>query len=154
MPRTHSPHHYTTTNLDWHEAGCIHGFTLLAPNSDPTICTPQQKLRFIRPGYIFPVSFNCPLQPQLSVIGREKRNQTWSSAVVAQLPQGSMCCAFWDAFLLTNSTVFIWVTVVFLSALTSLPIFCWHLSSKRHFCPHDCHSLDVFFFLPTILSNL
>ena len=38
-------------------------------NSHPTICMPQQKLRFIWPGYIFPVLVNlCPLRPQFSVL--------------------------------------------------------------------------------------
>ena len=46
----HSPHHYTTTSLDcWHKAGRVHGFMLLMPNSDPTICSLSRN-RFIRPG--------------------------------------------------------------------------------------------------------
>lgn len=30
----------------------LHGFMPLTPNSDPTMCEPQQNSRFIRPGYI------------------------------------------------------------------------------------------------------
>ena len=45
VPRKHSPHRYTTgTSLDcWHKAGRVRGFMLLAQNSDPTVCMPQQK---------------------------------------------------------------------------------------------------------------
>ncbi len=43
--------------------------------------------------------------------------------------------------------VVIWVNVAFLSSLTSLLILLWPLSSKRHFCPHNCRSLDIFSFL-------
>ena len=41
---------------------------------------------------------------------------------------------------------FIWVTVTFLSALTSLALLLWPLSLTMHFCPHNCCSLDVFSF--------
>lgn len=53
---------------------------LLVPDSNSTICVLQQKWRLTRPGYVFPSSFflfpsstiklvfQCPLQPELSVI--------------------------------------------------------------------------------------
>ncbi len=37
-----------------------------------------------------------------------------------------------------------WVSVAFLSSLTSLPILLWPLTSTRHFRPHNCRSLDIF----------
>ncbi len=42
--------------------------------------------------------------------------------------------------------VFIWVTVSFLSSLTSLPILLWPLTSTRHFRPHNCLSLEIYCF--------
>lgn len=71
------------------------------------LCT-SAEIEILQPGYIFPkYLFNCsvfvslcPLQ--LSVFGRQKLNPMWLSTVVAHPPQGSMCCAFWDAFLLTT----------------------------------------------------
>ena len=51
------------------------------------------------------VQFRWALQllPQLSVLGLQKRNPTWSSAALVNPPQGSTSCAFWDAFLLTTN---------------------------------------------------
>lgn len=60
----------------------------------------------------------------------------WSSAAVAHLLQGLMCCAFRDALLSTLVVTTGWVTVV-LSSRINLAIF-WH------FCPQTCRSLDFF----------
>lgn len=40
---------------DLYKQAQVHWFMLLGPNSDPTICIHEQKSRFIRPGYVFPV---------------------------------------------------------------------------------------------------
>lgn len=41
-------HNTTLTRIAcWHKAGGVHRFMLLAPNSDPTFCLPQQTSEFI-----------------------------------------------------------------------------------------------------------
>lgn len=103
----------------WNEAGCLHGFMLL---------------RFSRPGWIFifftvficPVLVNlCPLQPQRSVLVWQEWNQMWFSTVVAHPPQTSTCRTRF-----CPPQLVIWVTVVFLSALSSLT----SKPQTRHFC--------------------
>ena len=79
---------------------------LLTPNSNPTICVPQQKK--IRPGYVFPTvqfQFSRTLEPQIYFLGRQELSPTWSSAVIAHLPQGSRYYAFREVFLLTTVVV-------------------------------------------------
>ncbi len=68
----------------------------------------------------------------------------WSSAAGAHLLQGSTCCVFRDIAWFDIQVI--WVTVVFLSSLTSLSILLWPLTSTRHFHPHNCRSLDIFSF--------
>lgn len=48
------------------------------------------------------VQFWCPLKPQIEVPGWQECYPMWSSVVVAYLPQGSICCTFWHALLLTT----------------------------------------------------
>lgn len=70
----------------------------------------------------------------------------WPFAVVAT--ETFTCCAFWNAFrTIVNwqlCRLLIWVTVPFVSALTTLAILYWPVSSARHYGPQNCHSLDVF----------
>ncbi len=102
---------------------------------------------------VFPI-FYCPvlvslceLYPPFPVLSWQERHPVWSSAVVVHLLQGSTCCVFRDGILYTLvERVVIWVTVVFLSSLTSLSILLWPLTSTRHFHPHNCRSLDIFSF--------
>ncbi len=84
----------------------------------------------------------CELLPLFSVLSWPERHPVWSSAAVAHLLQGSMCCAemvFCKSWL---KLLIFWVTVDFLSSLSSLSILLWPLTSTRHF-----RSLDIFSFL-------
>lgn len=59
LPRKHSTNHYTSSSSSlnyWLKAGWVHGFVLLKPNYDSTICMSW----FIRPGGISPTC-NCPV---------------------------------------------------------------------------------------------
>lgn len=74
----YAPHHCTTTARllkCWHKAGWVDEVMLLMPNSDSTICKPQQKSRFFWEQIAFFPMFNLvvsanpfPLQPQISVL--------------------------------------------------------------------------------------
>lgn len=71
---------------------------------------------------------HCSLRFLLLVI---EVQETLLSAVVAHPPQVLICCAIWDTFLLTADFKSDYlVTVVFLSAWTSLAVLLWPLSSK------------------------
>ena len=151
------PHTITPPPPAWtvdDKAGWVHGFMLLVPNSDPTICMysakseiHQTRLRF---SSFQRSSFGEPVPTAASAFCSwltEAWNPTWSSAVVAHPPQGSTCCAFWDAFLHTTIVQNAYLSYCsLLSAQTSLEILCWPLKSTRRFCPQNCHSLDVLCF--------
>ncbi len=59
----------------------------------------------------------CELCPPCAVLIWPERHPVWSSAAGAHLLQGSTCCVFRDVF--CRPWLVIWVTVVFLSSLTS-----------------------------------
>ncbi len=70
------------------------------------------------------------LYPPFPVLSWQERHPVWSSAAVAHLLQGLMCCVFRDGILhISVVTSGYWVTVIFLSSLISLPILLWPLTS-------------------------
>ncbi len=69
----------------------------------------------------------------------------WSSAAVAQLLQGSTCCAFRDGILHTLVVKCSYLSYCCLSIISNQSANS-PLTSTRHFCPHNCRSLDIFSF--------
>ena len=79
-----------------HEAGWVHGFMLLMPNSEHTINVPQQKSRFNRPGYVFTV-FNCLVlwacaHCSLRFLLLDDRSGTWVVPAVVAHPARDLTC--------------------------------------------------------------
>jgi len=96
-------HYTTTTSLDcWHKAGWAHGFMLLMPNSDSTICCLSRNPHSSDQATFFQsllVQFWCLCPPLTSVLGSQDRNLMWFRAVVVHPPEDWMFCAlryYWD----------------------------------------------------------
>ncbi len=71
----------------------------------------------------------------------------WSSAAGAHLLQGSMCCVFRDGILHTLVVTSGYLSYCCLSIISHQSAHS-PLTSTRHFRPHNCRSLDIFFFGP------
>lgn len=74
----------------------------------------------------------------------DRTTPVWSSAAVAHLCKGLMCCSFRDGilhFLVVKSGCFIYCCFSIIWNHSSY----FDLSTlTRHFCPHNCRCLDVF----------
>ncbi len=68
-----------------------------------------------------------------------------SSAAVAHLLQGSMCCVFRDSILHTLVVTSGYLSYCCLSIISNQSAHS-PLTSIKHFLPHNCHSLDIFSF--------
>ncbi len=66
----------------------------------------------------------------------------WSSAAGAHLLQGSKCCAFRDGILHTLVVTSGYLSYCCLSIISNQSAHS-PLTSTRHFCPHNCRSLDI-----------
>ncbi len=71
----------------------------------------------------------------------------WSSAAVAHLLQGLMCCAFRDGILHTLVVTSAYLSYCCLFIISNQSAHS-PLASTRYFRPHNCCSLDIFFFGP------
>ncbi len=69
----------------------------------------------------------------------------WSSAAVAHLLLGSMCCAFRDGILHSLVVMSGYLSYCCLSIISNQSALS-PLTSTRHFHPHNCRSLDIFSF--------
>ncbi len=81
----------------------------------------------------------------LLVLSWQERHPVWSSAAVAHLLQGSMCCAFRDGILYTLVVTSGYLSYCCLSVISNQSANS-SLTSTRHFHPHNCRSLDIFCF--------
>lgn len=113
-----------------------------------------EKLRLIRGGNIFP-TFCCPffiilwkLRPQFPVLCWQNLHLVWSSATVANLLQGSTCCAIIDALHYLGSSECLFELVLPCYQFEAVWVFCFWF----FFLPKICWSLEILFFL-TILCN-
>ncbi len=86
------------------------------------------------------------------VFSWQERHPVWSSAVVAHLLQGSMCCAFRDDILHSLVVTSDYLSYCCLSIIFN-PSAHFPLTSTRHFRPHNCRSLDIFFFFGPFSVN-
>ncbi len=154
MPRKYTPHHYTTTLNHWDKAGWIHAFMYFTPNFWPYIWMLQQKSRLIRPDNVFFQSsivqfwwscVNCSL---CFLFLADRSGTRWGLLLLEPICFRVRCvvCSEMVFCISWLYRVVIWVTVAFLSSLTSLLILLWPLTSTRHFRPHNCWSLDIFSF--------
>lgn len=91
-------------------------------NSDNTVCLPQQKSRFIRPGYIFKI-FKCQVFMILCAV-QPQRPGFW---LIEVEPNMAFCCC--SPFSSSFDTLCIEISV--------------DLSSTRRFRPQNCCLLDV-----------
>jgi len=76
----------------------------------------------------------------------------WSSAAVAHLLQGSMCCAFRDGILYTLVVTSGYLSYCCLSIISNQSAHS-PLTATRHFHPHNGCSLDIFSFLGPFSVN-
>ncbi len=89
----------------------------------------------------------CELYPACPVLIWQERHPVWSSAAGAHLLQGLTCCVFRDGILHTLVVTSGYLSYCCPSIIpTSLPILLWPLTATRHFRPHNCSSLDIFYF--------
>ncbi len=68
----------------------------------------------------------------------------WFSAAGAHLLQGSMCCAFRDGILHVLVVTSVYLSYCFLSIISNQSVH-YPLTSTKHFRPHNCRSLDIFY---------
>ncbi len=110
----------------------------------------QQKSRLISLGTILPIFYGPILVSLLElkllfpVLSWQEQHPVWSSAV-AYLLQGSTCCVFRDGILHTLVVMSGYLSYCCLSIISNRSNHS-PLTSTRHFCPHNCRSLDMFSF--------
>ncbi len=97
-----SPTHYSLSY--WYKTGWMHAFMLFTPNSAPAIWMSQQKSRLqIRQPFsnLLLSSFGEPvwIVALFPLFLADRSGTLCSSAALAHLLQGSMCCAFRDALM-------------------------------------------------------
>ncbi len=81
----------------------------------------------------------------VSVLDWQERHRVCSFAAVVHLLQGSTCCAFRDDILHTLVVTSGYLSYCCFSIISNQSAHS-ALTSTRRFCPHNCHSLDIFSF--------